>query len=200
MISCDDERFTALIRSYGIVDVEDAFDMRSLFSPLALSKNDHFQNMGCCHDTVGIVGNGIFRFYYLDYKGRERTKHFVTDGGFLLSISSLTTGEELAFSMQALIDSEIYCAPVGPFRDALTRSKSIGEVFTEHLKKMYILKERREKSLLMKNPEERYTEFLTEHHAMCGFVPQKHIASYLGIDPVSLSRIRARNRTGGFHE
>ena len=195
MIPHEADRFTGLIRSYGIVDAEAQDMMRSIFFPLSVYKNDHFQEIGNTHDRVGIVYKGIFRFYYLDYKGRERTKHLVTDGGFLMSITSLTTDEKLAFSIQAIVDSEIYYTPVSLFRDAIRISSGLNAVFNAHLLKMYILKERRERSLLMKSPEERYAEFLSENYAMCGAISQKYIASYLGVDPVSLSRIRARKRT-----
>jgi hypothetical protein len=59
---------------------------------------------------------------------------------------------------------------------------------------MYILKERREASLLLLSPTERYREFMADHPNVSAAIPQHYIASYLGIDPVSLSRIRGRNR------
>jgi len=165
-----------------------------IFSPREYGARESFQGAGRVHDLMGVVDSGCFRFYYIDREGRERTKHFVSDGGFLLSLSSFATGAELPFAIQAIAASRAFVARTSDFRRALDGSPELEALYFEHLQRMYVIKERREEDLLMKRPEDRYADFISEHPGIVRSVPQHYIATYLGIDPVSLSRIKARAR------
>ena len=61
---------------------------------------------------------------------------------------------------------------------------------------LFVLKEKREAELLLDNAQERYQQFLEDYPDLEGRIAQYHIASYLGVTPESLSRIRAGLKDG----
>jgi len=185
------EDFYSLLRIEGF-EKNKYDELYPLFSLKKYCKKEYFQHAGEAHDFIGVVKEGIFRFFYVDHKGKERTKHLVTAGGFLFSISSYVSGCELSFSIQSLSDSTIYIASLESLRKVINDSENLQKLYYHHLQEMYILKEKREESFLLKTPVERYNDFISQYRNLFNSIPQQYVASYLGIDPVSLSRIRGK--------
>ena len=75
------------------------------------------------------------------------------------------------------------------FRKLMAQHHDIEGFYRVGLERLFIMKEERESSLLLESAEARYLEFLASHRGPLANIPQYHIASYLGISPVSLSRI-----------
>jgi len=170
--------FSAILRRREFEHYE--FDkLYNIFSLRKYCKKIFFQHAGDNHDLIGIVKSGVFRFFYIDHHGKERTKHFVTDGGYLLSISSYISGCSLSFSIQALTGSEVYVATLKDFRTLVDSSVELQKLYFYHLQDMYILKEKREESLLLKNPAERYNEFISVNRELFNSIPQQYVVSYL---------------------
>lgn len=72
----------------------------------------------------------------------------------------------------------------------LSRSKNFQRVYTSILEKTYLVKEKREAEFLLYNAAERYERFCKDYPDLVERVSQQHIATYLGIAPQSLSRIK----------
>lgn len=140
-----------------------------------------------------LIEHGLARMYYLNDQGVARNRsfhpsgHWVAGGLPAQSLPSLCTIEALE-PMQAV---ELDFATLHSLRQQVpclqpVLEEALGYLFAQHAQ--------REAQLLTLSPEERYRAFLTEHADLLPRLPQHQVASYLGISPVSLSRIRARIR------
>lgn len=156
---------------------------------------DHLQRAGEASTTVYFLSDGLVREYYLRTDGTERTRGFVRTGGFTAAYADFLLGRDADVSIQALQDTDTAGLPLRVLAD-LRRDDGIWEVVSRRLlEQMYLQKEKREFQFLTMSASERYTRLEEDFPGIERIVPQYHVASYLGITPVALSRIRGRLRT-----
>ncbi|WP_256759406.1 Crp/Fnr family transcriptional regulator [Cohnella sp. WQ 127256] len=183
--------YARLQRVTPIPDEEWAF-FKGISAYRAMTKNSHFIRAGEPVDSIGICVSGLFRFYYTTPDGNEFNKSFCTKHDFIASYSSLLLSSPSFFSIQALMDSELIVFRYTDFQSLYSRHacwERLGRLFIEQL---FVKKEIRERELLLLSAEERYLRFLEQYEHLMRNIPQYHIASYLGITPVALSRIRKK--------
>jgi CRP-like cAMP-binding protein len=135
---------------------------------------------------------GLFRLYYTTPDGAEYNKNFCGQNEFVASYSSLLMNKPAYFSIQALMDGELLVVRFQDFEALCDRHACWEKLGRKISERMFISKEKRERELLMYSAEERYRQFLGQYKHLENRIPQYHIASYLGITPVALSRIRRR--------
>ena len=139
-----------------------------------------------------FVMSGLVRYYYLTKDGRELNKSFVSGGGVATSLSSFLEDKRAPFFVQSLEGTTLVSMPMETVR-RLRREHGEWDVLVNRLiSDLALKKERREASFLLRDATERYQDFLAEFGDVAPRLPQYHIASYLGITPVALSRIRSR--------
>lgn len=135
---------------------------------------------------------GLVRYFYLTPDGREYNKLFAVENDVVGSFSYKIPDEPCSFFAQALEPTESAALPVRMIVEAYDRHPSwerIGRLMAE---KMALTKELREKEFLLDTAEMRYRRFMKENPGLAQRIPQYHIASYLGITDVALSRIRKK--------
>ncbi len=157
-----------------------------------IRKNQFFIKVGEIPGKIGFIVTGLFHYYYINNKGKQYTKQFCPENHFIIPYSAMLSGRESNFYIQALEDSNVL----------ITDHLSWKKLFEQHLcwriltikmlEKVYLLHEKREKELLLDSAETRYLAFLKEYPGLEQRLKQYHIASYLGITPVALSRIRTK--------
>ncbi|WP_409342939.1 Crp/Fnr family transcriptional regulator [Paenibacillus sp. MBLB4367] len=155
-------------------------------------KGGHFTTIGEKTERVGFCVSGLFRMYYTTVDGKEFNKSFCGSGDWVAAYSSVLLGVPSTLSVQALEDSELIVfrhRDLQAFYERHICWERIGRKLAEGL---FVKKEAREREMLLDGAEERYTRFLREYGALAGRISQYHIASYLGITPISLSRIKNR--------
>lgn len=163
---------------------------------IRVAKGEPFSRMGQCETRLGFVEQGLFRIYYIQEDGSEATRAFVMEGGFLAVRVSLTRSERAPFAIEALEDSIVQLVMDG--EGLFTSPPAVWGAFMATLMQERLdYKDRRIKGFLTKDATGRYLDFLEEYPGIEERVKQHHIASYLGITPVTLSRIRARLRSSG---
>lgn len=167
-------------------------DLSSVFASQRLRKNELFLKAGEPLTRIGFNLNGIFRYYYNDFEGNEKTKYFVEENDFILSLSSLIEKSPSLYSIQALEDCEILTAPAAVIDAMITDSPAWQSIYRHILEKTYVIKEKREAEFLMCDAKERYLNFVRDFPMINRKVKLHTIASYLGIAPESLSRIRSQ--------
>lgn len=153
-------------------------------------KNQHLVRAGERLDSYYFICNGLVRFYYLCRDGKEFNKHFAMENDFAGSIATKVLGIPSIYGIQALEDTETLVIKYDLLDDLYNRDKSwerMGRLTTE---KLAILKEFREKSFLLDDAETRYRNFIKQYPALMNRISLFHIASYIGITQVALSRIR----------
>lgn len=153
---------------------------------------EHFVRAGEHTKTVGLIMQGVFRFYYITYAGDDVTKSFCAEGEFVGVYSSLILNETATFSIEALEPSIVLTFPFADFARLSETDLAWLNVRLRMVEQLYLKKQRREQELLLYDAQTRYLKFLEEYPQLEKRVKQYHIASYLGITPVSLSRIRSK--------
>ncbi|WP_299979482.1 Crp/Fnr family transcriptional regulator [uncultured Pseudoteredinibacter sp.] len=138
-----------------------------------------------------IILEGLLRQYYPSAQGRERNKNFFREGQLAGSLSAWLNQGECPYEIQALEDSLLWEMPISALRK-IENNPSIQEMLDHTTRELFLRNEQREAVLLTKSGEERYQWLLSNESWITERLAQYHIASYLGMDAVSLSRIKAK--------
>lgn len=163
-----------------------------LFRGRGFAAGEHIIEAGDVITEVHFLMSGIGRYYYLSSDGKEFNKSFARCGQVLSSVSSLVNGTPSPFFIQALEPCEclsIRYADVTTLCDAHIEWEGL---IRRLLEQLVIKKEHREADFLLLNATEQYQKYLVEFADVAGRIPLYHVASYLGITNVALSRIRKR--------
>jgi CRP-like cAMP-binding protein len=157
-----------------------------------INRNDHFLNQGDNINRICLIREGLFRVYCNDLSGDEKTLAFRSQGQFLAGYSPFIENKEIWYSIEALEDSVILEIRFKDYLDLVRNSSSWNELIKNYMTLLFIEKEERERSFLLDDATTRYLEFIRKNPEFEDRIPQFNIASYLGITPVSLSRIRSK--------
>jgi CRP-like cAMP-binding protein len=159
-----------------------------------LVKNELFSKEGRAAREIGFLLEGDMRHYYI-FDGEEKTTYFYFENNFVADYISCITGKPAQLNIQALTYCRLLVFPYEDLKSLFQKNHSwerFGRLIAEYLA---IGLEERMAGLLMLSPEERYRNLVESHRIkILERIPQQYIASYLGITPVSLSRIRARKK------
>lgn len=164
---------------------------RDAFRERRVERNEVYLHAGETAQRVGFVAQGLFRMVYT-IDGEERTKDFQHEGQFTGSLASLLIGTPARFSVVAMEPSVLLEIKREQLFDLSDRFPVWDRMRRNYAEQLFLYKEAREASLLLDSHEERYLQFLRERPDLLQRVPLKHIASYLGMTPEALSRIRRR--------
>lgn len=154
-----------------------------------IAAGEYFEKAGNFAKEICFVEKGLFRSYYNDHNGDEFIKNFTSEGNILASFASLYTRKASEISIQALEPSVVWVMEYPLFEEFYSRHQvweTCGRILAQQV---YLESEKKEHELLVYNAAERYELFLKSHEAISKRIHQYMIAMYLGISPVSLSRI-----------
>lgn len=155
-----------------------------------LAKNDYFVRQGDAPDELAFIYSGIFRVFCITEQGDEKILSFRVPGQFLAAYTPFLKDDSSWYSIQALEPGAVLCIFLRDY-DKLSREHPCWEkIAKEYIVRLFMEKESRERSFLTENARTRYLQFKNDHPELEGRIHQFYIASYLGISPVSLSRIR----------
>lgn len=158
---------------------------------ITLEKGEYFLMAGDVPQYIGFVISGLLRLFYIDSGGMEINKHFCVENTLAISYSAFLQREESKFYIQALEDTKLLAIDYETYVDLLD-SHICWQIVARKLAQMlFILKEKRESEFLLSDARQRYLQFLEDYPNLESRLSQYHIASYLGITPESLSRIRS---------
>ncbi|WP_299537154.1 Crp/Fnr family transcriptional regulator [Ulvibacterium sp.] len=176
----------------NIVDFDpealDAF--LNLFSPLDFKKGMVFAQKGEYSRNIAFVKSGVLRAYYSNDRGEEYNKTFFTENNFVGAYSALVTGEKNLIDIDALTDCNLLVAEYKKVKDLYAPFPKVERLARILAEQFFVRKEKREIELVTLEAKDRYTIFQKEHPELEQRIPQYHIASYLGVSPTQLSRIR----------
>jgi CRP-like cAMP-binding protein len=179
------------LKEKGITLNDDIFAiLQSIFIKKTIKRDMYFLQEGEQSTELAMVIKGLFRTYYIDKKGNDITKYFYPEGSMLFSYKAYITHENSMYIIQALEDSEILAARITDFEKVVKSNIQLHSFYKKILDDALIMKEDHACSFKLLNSTERYKQFLTQYPGLEKRVKQYQLASYLGITPVSLSRIR----------
>lgn len=163
----------------------------STLSIIKIPKNKDLQAIGHTCRTIYFVKKGLCRIYY--YKdGVDITESFALENSVIARVESLFTGKPSKKGIQTLEESEFIGISSPALFDLYDQFPEIERLFRKIFEAAYVESIDRIESIQFHNAEDRYNELIEKSPDLIKRVPLKHIASYLGITQVSLSRIRAK--------
>ncbi|RDY62005.1 Crp/Fnr family transcriptional regulator [Flagellimonas nanhaiensis] len=175
-----------------ILPQERLTEFLSIGQILKLEKGEYYIRAGEVPTKLGFTISGLFRYVYVNQEGREFTKGIILENQFLSSYSGMISQNPSYFFIEALEGSEVYSFSYKKWNDLLKTHPFWTQFLLEVIEKAFSKKEKRERDLLLLHAETRYLDFLKEYPNLDKRVNQTIIASYLGIQPESLSRIRKK--------
>lgn len=138
----------------------------------------------------GLMLNGTARSYYIDSEGNDITRGFAVEGSLFMD-EGLYGYDERICMWEALEDSTVMLCETARVKDLIRSNAAFKDLWICLLEMSVRYKLYRENGFLVESASERYMHFKKLYPEVCRRVPQKHIATYLGITPESLSRIRS---------
>jgi CRP-like cAMP-binding protein len=162
-----------------------------LFKNKSIKKNDLFLAEGQVCKYVGFIIKGLMR-YYINDNGEDKTYAFAQEGNFLCNNESFIPQTPSTKIIQAVEDCElvqISFADLQLFYKSVTDAERFGRLIIEQV---FIQTLQDLSSFYTDTPEHRYEKFIKQHPDLQQRIPQYYIASYVGVKPQSLSRIRKR--------
>jgi CRP-like cAMP-binding protein len=142
------------------------------------------------------VERGSFRLYYLDRQGRAANKNFYLEGAMFWPITPALAQSPSRFWVEALEPSQVWKLPWSSWQTTAQTFEPWQRLERQVLARLLEDKMNREQQFLQHTATERYQALLSAHPDWAKRVPLRHLASYLGITDVALSRIRRRLNPG----
>ena len=140
---------------------------------------------------IAFIDEGLLSYYYL-VEGKKHIRGFFFANDFISSYTSFLSDEKSKAYIQALENTSmmlIHKDKLSQLYQKNSKFLQLGRMLTEHL---FMLVSEKYEDLLLKSSEERYLDLIENRPNVIQNIPQYMIASYLGITPEALSRIRKR--------
>lgn len=167
-------------------------ELWNISEPKTISKGDYFISEGQIPKKMAFVIKGLFRYVYVDEKGNEFTKSIIPENSFISSYSAMIQNSSSYFSIESLEESEILEIDYKNWQKIKDQNPFWNIFLLQIIEKAFCIKEKRERELLLLDAEKRYEIFTAEFPNLENRISQQIIASYLGIQPESLSRIKRK--------
>lgn len=184
------ENIHKLISNYVEIDESEWEYCYSRLKSTFFPKKSMLLNQNEICGKIFFVAGGLLRIYYADEKGEEKTFHFCLEGTFGVDYESFLKNIPSSFSIQAVEDTlviEVTFEMLQTLYSTLRNGEKLGRLITEDY--FFILNDKI-KAFYMHSPLERYETMNTQFPTLLQRVPQYHIASYLNISSVHLSRLK----------
>lgn len=180
-------------RKHNSLSKEAENAITGISSVITIKKSQDLQTIGHTCKTIYFINKGIARIYY--YKeGVDITESFTFENNIIARVESLFTGKPSRKAIQVLEDSEIFAINATQLFDLYDTYPEIERLFRKIFEAGYVDTVNRMEGIQFHTAEERYTSLIKEQPTLLQRVPLKHIASYLGVTQVTLSRIRTAIR------
>jgi len=155
-----------------------------------LAAGEILQRAGDVVQYFTFVAAGCLRSYVIDAQGKEHIVQFAPETWWLADATSLSGSTQSRYFVDAIEDSELLLIDSQSHQHLADTIEGFGAAFRRGLQRHIAAKNERLVSTLGGTAEERYLEFLRVYPSIAGRVPQFMLASYLGVTPETVSRIR----------
>ena len=184
------------LESLGPLEDSEFEDFLALGNLDKIAKKEFFTIEGNEAKEFCFINQGLFKAFYTTLEGQQFVRNFAFEGNFIAPYTALLTNKKASVSIQAIEDCSIYRFNYQNLIDLREKSSNRSwERITRRLAETYyVYRERRQHQLLTLDAESRYNSFVKEVKENLSRFSQQDIASYVGITPVSLSRLRAKQK------
>ena len=164
--------------------------MRTLFLPRTLAAGEFLQRAGDVARHAAFVTRGCLRSFVIDAKGKEHVVQFAPEQWWIADAISLNTGSPSPYFYAAIEDSDLLLIDPAGQQQIVDRVPGYSAAMRAGLQKHAAAKDLRIVKSLSASAEERYLDFMSTFPTIAQRVPQWMLASYLGVSPETVSRIR----------
>lgn len=186
------EIFFQTLKSKVAFSEEELAIVKTHLTPKKLRRKQYLLQEGDVCKFIAFVEKGALRSYSIDEKGVERIIQFALEGWTISDLYSFLTGEQATYNIDALEDSELVLISKAAHEDLLKTLPKYETWMRIQITGAYIAMQRRLTSIISLSLEERYAAFASLYPHIIQRVPQHMIASYMGLTPETLSRVRKK--------
>lgn len=158
-----------------------------------LQSGESLSEQGRVPTQFHLLVEGLCHGVYHSENGRHYSKEFYWEGDWVIGYESLLEQGPMPFGLQALTPSSVIVLPMTLLQGWRSRRHP---AYLTLLETQLLFKERKERLLLLSTPEQRYRHFCEHYPQLLTRLADYQIAAYLGITPISLSRIKSRLNKG----
>jgi CRP-like cAMP-binding protein len=187
--------YNALIEHVNLLKKLTDFETEELkksFFPKTFQKGEYLTEYGKPTSNISFVTSGFVRDYVIDTEGNEVTVYLSGKGDWIGAISSFLKRRPSDEYIMAVTDVELLCINYEMMMGLYESSHTWAIVGLHIMENLFLQNQKKVMSFIKKTAEERYIYLLENEKELLLNVPMQHVASYLGIKPETLSRIRAR--------
>lgn len=163
----------------------------SKLKEVKLKKNTVLLKVGKTENYISFISKGIVRLY-VPRETSDLTFGFSFENEFVTAYDSLLTQTPSEYQMETLTETILWQISKSDLQEVYKKTKNGNIIGRKMAENLFLIKSKRELSLLSKNAEERYLALFTNRPNLLKQIPLKYIASYIGVTPQALSRIRKR--------
>jgi len=174
------------------LDEEEANFVLSLIAPQKLKQGEIIEKSGEPTRYFIYVSSGCLMSYYTDKDGNDHVIQFATAGWWAGDLHSYTRQVPSIYTTRALADTEVWLIPKVSLELLMEKYSKFDRYFRIIFQNSLVAHQHRIIQSYSATAEERYLSFRNKYAALEQFVPQKYIASYLGMTPEFLSKIRRK--------
>jgi CRP/FNR family transcriptional regulator, anaerobic regulatory protein len=182
------------LRDLGLEDSDIAQVVSIFTKKISLKSGEFFVQKGQIVDGIGLIISGGFRFFYVNQASEEITVWATLGGDFVTSLASFMRGMPARENIKAMKDSEVLIASKKQWEELLDSNQKIKNIWLKSVENLYLSMEERVHNLIVYNAEQRYEWMCKNQSHFIAEIPDKYIASMLGITPRHLTRIRAKRK------
>lgn len=182
----------AQIHKHISLDERESLYFTSMLIPAKIKQGEYLEKMGAITQYFIYVESGCLMSYYSDKKGDDHVIQFATTGWWTGDLNSFTKQQPAIYSTRALTDSAVLYLPKTDMDQLLERYPKFERYFRILFQNALITQLDRIIHNFADTAEDRYEQFRQKYPSLEQYVPLKYIASYLGITPEFLSKIRRR--------
>ena len=156
-----------------------------------INKNTSITKIGDIENYISFISEGVVRLY-IPKDEKELTFGFLFENEFVTAYDSFITQAPSHYQIETLTKVTLWRISFNDLQEVY-KETIIGNLIGRRMaENMFLIKSKREISLLNKTAEERYLDLFSERPKLLKQIPLKYIASYIGVTPQALSRMRKR--------
>ena len=191
----DTSGIVAQLERHLLLDEKERLFFTSVLIPAKLRQGDFAEVAGKITSSFIYVNAGCLMSYFTDAEGSDHVIQFALTGWWTGDLHSFTRSEPSLYSTRALTDSEVFYLPKDDMETLLEKFPKLERYFRILFQNSIVSHQYRLIQNLSVAADQRYENFSKRYPTLEQYVPLKYIASYLGITPEFLSKIR-RKRSG----
>jgi CRP-like cAMP-binding protein len=184
------EQIRHAIKNLISISEDELNSLTSKFTSRTFKRNEITSLPNSILNEVYFVNTGLVRIIITDNKGKEHTLHFAMENQFIADYPSYLLKQPSIYTLQAVEETQVVVLSRSAIEWAyknLKEGQKLGRLIAEFY---FIFQDDRVKNLYVRSPKQRYDCITTLFPNIHNRVPQHMIASYLGISPVHLSRLK----------